>query len=99
MQISKKTVYVFRVIMWGGLVLAAIGALLYYAEPNMINISLILLGGGLILSLVGAALMRRLFRCPHCKTNVLGDDSSIDLRMTKVPSSCPRCGSKVELTD
>lgn len=96
MRVSKKKVIACRVLMWGGLGLAAIGTLLYYADESLLNGSLILLAGGLLISFVGGSLLRRLFRCPNCKVNVLGKESSIDLRSSACPKECPNCHTPIE---
>lgn len=96
MRVSKTKVIICRVLMWGGLGLAAIGTLFYYADETLLDGSLILLAGGLLISFVGGVLLRRLFRCPNCKTNVLGKESSIDLRSSACPKECPNCHTPIE---
>ncbi len=99
MQVSKAKIIAFRFIMWGGIALAAVGAVIFYVLPDSAGLSIILLAGGIAVSFVGASLMKHLFRCPNCKTNVLDSNSSIDLRMTNMPRECPRCRTQVELVD
>lgn len=96
MHVSKAKVIFFRVLMWGGIGLAAIGTLFYYADETLIDGSLALLAGGLLISFVGGCCLRRLFRCPNCKTNVLGKESSIDLRSSACPKECPNCQTPIE---
>ena len=99
MQISKKKIYACRIIMWGGLVLAAAGAVCYYVGSHLIDWSILLLGGGLVISFIGGVFLKRQFRCPNCKASILAADASIDLRMTNIPKSCPNCQTQVELVD
>ena len=99
MQVSKKQIIAFRFVMWGGLALAVAGAVVFYALPSHIDWSIILLAAGLVISFIGASLLKHLFRCPNCKTNVLDSNSSVDLRMTNIPKSCPKCHTQVELID
>lgn len=99
MKVSKKSIFACRALMWGGIGIVAAGAIVYYAFPEYIDLCLILLGGGLVVSVLGGVIMRRLFRCPECKRNVLGNSSSIDLRSTEVPKACPNCGLPVQITD
>lgn len=98
--ISKKKLLLTRFLMWGGIVLAALGAVIFYISSKaFVNASLILLAGGLIISLLGATCMKRLFRCPSCGKSVLGDNSGVDLRTSKCPDRCPHCGAKVRLEE
>lgn len=86
--------------MWGGIGLAALGAILFYVSSDSFGTaSIILLGGGLVISLAGAACMKRLFRCPSCGKSVLNDDSGIDFRTSKCPDRCPHCGAKVQIEE
>lgn len=98
--ISKKKLLFTRCLMWGGLVLAALGAVLFYLSSDAFGIaSIVLLAGGLVLSLAGAAWMKRLFRCPNCRKNVLGNDSGVDLRTSRCPSRCPYCGAEIQIKE
>ncbi len=99
MQVSKIKIIAFRFVMWGGIALAAIGAIVFYAFPDNVDLSIILLAAGIVISFIGASFMKHLFRCPNCKTNVLDSNSSIDLRMSNMPRECPRCHTQVELID
>lgn len=96
--VSKKKITLTRIIMWGGLVLAAVGAVMTYMEETGME-CVALLAAGLVISLLGATAMKRLFRCPNCKKSVLTDDSKIDLRNTNCPTRCPYCGTPVQLEE
>ena len=98
--ISKNKLLLTRIIMWGGIVLAALGAILFYISSDTYGTaSIVLLGGGLVVSLLGATCMKRLFRCPSCGKSVLGSDSGVDLHTSNCPDHCPHCGAKVRLED
>lgn len=98
--VSKKKLLATRVIMWGGIVLAALGAILFYISSEDFGMaSIALLAGGLIVSIVGASCMKRLFRCPSCGKSVLGTDSGVDLRTSNCPKRCPNCGASVRLEE
>ena len=97
--VSKKKLQALRVFMWGGLALAAVGAVLTYISESYVDASLALLIAGIAISLLGAFLMKRLFRCPTCGKNVLGSDSGVDYRTSNCPSRCPNCGAPVQLQD
>lgn len=96
--VSKKKILLGRIIMWGGLVLAAVGAVMTYMESTGTE-CVVLIAAGLIISLLGSTFMSRMFRCPSCKKNVLSSDVKIDLRSTNCPKSCPHCGTPVQLQD
>ncbi len=96
--ISGKKLLAARVVMWGGIGLAALGAVLFYISSDSFGTaSIALLGGGLVISLLGAVCMKRLFRCPSCGKNVLGSGSGVDLRTSNCPSRCPHCGAEVQV--
>lgn len=95
--ISKKKLYVTRFLMWGGVGAACLGILISFVAPSYTDLNLILLAAGLGVSLIGALAMRRLFRCPNCKRNVLPNDSGVDLRTEKCPEACPHCGTKIRI--
>ena len=95
--ISKKKLYVTRGLMWGGVCIAGLGILVSFAVPSDTDLNLILLAVGLGVSLIGAFAMRRLFRCPNCKRNVLPNESGVDLRTEKCPEACPHCGTKIRI--
>lgn len=96
--VSKKKLLAARVVMWGGIGLAALGAILFYISSDSFgSASIALLGGGLVISLLGAACMKRLFRCPSCRKSILGTDSGVDLRTSNCPTRCPHCGAEVRL--
>ncbi len=96
--ISKKKLLATRVLMWGGIGLAALGAILFYISSDTFgSASVALLGGGLVVSLLGATCMKRLFRCPSCGKNVLGNESGVDLHTSSCPDRCPYCGAQVRL--
>lgn len=100
LTVSRKKILLCRIIMWGGLALAAVGAVFFYISSELyIDLSLALLGGGFVISILGGVAMRRLFRCPNCKKTVLNSDNKIDLRSTNCPDRCPNCGAPVQLTD
>lgn len=99
MKVSRRNIIFTRCILWGGIALAVIGAVICYAFPDHLDWSLALLGGGLLISLLGAFLLKRLFRCPKCKKNVLPSDSSVDTKMDNIPRFCPYCNTPVELID
>lgn len=96
--VSKKKLYLGRIFMWGGLALAAVGAVMGYMESTGME-CIILIAGGLVISLLGSAFMSRMFRCPNCKKSVLSSDVKIDLRTSDCPKSCPHCGTPVQLQD
>lgn len=95
--VSKKKLYATRFLMWGGLVVVALGAILSYASVSSSDISFALIAVGFCVSLLGAVMMRRLFRCPNCKKNVLPENSGIDIRTEKCPERCPHCGAKIQV--
>lgn len=98
--VSKKLLILTRILMWGGLALAAVGTVFFYVSTEaFLNLSIALLAGGIVVSLLSSFCMRRLFRCPNCKKNVLGNQSSIDLRNSNCPDRCPHCGADVRLED
>jgi len=97
--VSKRKMQALRILMWGGLALAVIGGLLMYISESYVDISLIALIAGLCISLLGASLMKRLFRCPACRKNVLGSNSGVDYRSSNCPERCPHCGAPVQLQD
>ena len=97
MIVSKIKVILCRCIMWGGIGLAVLGAILFYVGEPFGMVCIYLLGGGLVLSLLGATVMRALFRCPNCRKNVLGEESGVDLRSSKCPDRCPHCGTGIQL--
>ncbi|MGM9607495.1 MAG: hypothetical protein ACI3XJ_08345 [Oscillospiraceae bacterium] len=98
--VSKKKLLATRIIMWGGIGLAALGAILFYISSDTFGTaSIALLAGGLIVSLLGATCMKRLFRCPNCRKSVLGSDSGVDLRTSNCPSRCPHCGAEVRVEE
>lgn len=98
--ISKKKLLLNRFIMWGGIALAAVGAVAFYISSDIFGIaSIVLLAAGLVISLLGATLMKRLFRCPNCKQNVLSSDSGVEFRTKNCPQCCPNCGTKVRIED
>lgn len=97
--ISKKKLYLTRGLMWGGLAIAALGIIISLVLSSYTDLSIILLAAGLCISLLGALVMRRLFRCPNCKRNVLSNDSGIDIRSEKCPTSCPHCGMKIQIEE
>lgn len=96
--VSKKKILLARIVMWGGIVLAALGAIITYSGDSGME-SIILLAAGLVISLLGSVFMNRLFRCPNCKKSVLTGDVKMDLRSTNCPHSCPTCGTPVQLKD
>lgn len=96
--VSQKKLQVLRVFMWGGLVLAAVGAVFtYVADGYYIDASLTLLIAGICISLIGAIIMKRMFRCPNCKKSVLGTDSGVDFRTSNCPACCPHCGTGIQI--
>lgn len=98
--ISKKKLLVIRFLMWGGIVLAALGAILFYISSDSFgDASIVLLAGGLVISLIGATCMRRLFRCPSCGKSVLNDNSGVDFHTSKCPDRCPHCGAEVRVEE
>lgn len=98
--ISKKKLLLTRCLMWGGIGLAALGAILFYISSDSFGTaSIVLLAGGLIISLLGATCMKRLFRCPNCGKSVLGSDSGVDLHTSNCPNHCPHCGVKIRLEE
>ncbi|MGN1004172.1 MAG: hypothetical protein ACI4O5_04980 [Oscillospiraceae bacterium] len=98
--ISKRKLLLIRIIMWGGIGLAALGAILFYISSDSFGwASIVLLAGGLVITLLGAACMNHLFRCPNCRKSVLGSDSGVDLRTSNCPDHCPHCGAKVQLKE
>lgn len=98
LTVSRKKILICRIIMWGGIALAAVGAVMAYMESTGME-CVALIGGGLVISLLGSTLMRRLFRCPNCKKSVLSSDNKLDLRSTDCPTHCPHCGTPVQLED
>lgn len=99
MEVSKKKIMMTRVLLWGGVALMVVGIVLSYISDNSLSTSLYLLLGGLLISFLGAFLLKRLFRCPHCKVNVLGENSNVDLKMDNVPQFCPKCGARVQIVE
>lgn len=95
--ISKKKLYLTRFLMWGGIVVVALGVIVSVALSSGSTLSLVLIAGGFCVSLLGALCMKRLFRCPNCKKNVLPDNSGVDIHTEKCPTRCPHCGAKVQL--
>lgn len=96
--ISKKKLYMTRFLMWGGIGLAVVGAVIFYISSDVFGTaSIVLLAAGLVISLLGAACMKRLFRCPNCKKNVLPPDSGVDFRNSNCPEHCPHCGAKIQV--
>ncbi len=96
--VSKKKILLARIFMWGGIALAAVGAVMTYIESTGME-CVFLIGAGLIISLLASTFMSRMFRCPNCKKNILSSDVKIDLRSTDCPKSCPHCGTPVQLQD
>lgn len=96
--VSKKKILLARIFMWGGIALAAVGAVMTYMDSTGME-CIILIAAGLVISLLGSVFMGRMFRCPGCKKNVLSSDVKIDLRTTDCPRSCPHCGTPVQLED
>lgn len=96
--VSRKKVLLTRIIMWGGIAMAAVGAIVTYTDDAGME-SIFLLAAGLIISLLASAFMNFLFRCPNCKKSVLTSDAKMDLRSTNCPNSCPSCGAPVQLKD
>lgn len=98
--ISKKKLLLTRCVMWGGIVLAAVGAVLFYISSDSFGTaSIVLLAAGLVISLFGASCMKRLFRCPNCRKNVLSTDSGVDFHTEKCPACCPHCGTKIQIKE
>lgn len=96
--VSKKKILLARIFMWGGIALAAVGAVMTYMDSTGME-CVVLIAAGLIISLLASTFMSRMFRCPNCKKNVLSSDVKIDLRSTNCPKSCPNCGTPVQLQD
>lgn len=96
--VSKKKILLCRVAMWGGIALAAVGAVMTYMESTGME-CVVLLAAGLVISLLGAAVLARMFRCPNCKKYVLSSDNKLDLRSTDCPERCPHCGTPVQMKD
>lgn len=96
--VSRKKILLARIVMWGGIALAAVGAVMAYMESTGME-CVALIGGGLVISLAGSAVMSRMFRCPNCKKNVLSSDIKIDLHSTNCPTRCPHCGTPVQLEE
>lgn len=94
--ISKKKLYLTRFLMWGGIVVVALGALISFATSSSV-FTLVLIAAGFFVSLFGAVCMKRLFRCPNCKKNVLPDGSGVDIHTEKCPDRCPYCGTEVRM--
>ena len=97
--ISKKKLYVTRFVMWGGLVVAAVGIIVSFVSSSSTMASIVLLAAGLCVSLLGAFCLRRMFRCPNCKKSMLPDDSGIDFRNTQCPKRCPNCGLEIQMKE
>lgn len=95
--VSKKKLFFTRFLMWGGIVVVALGALISFASSSSSVFSLILIAAGFFVSLFGAVCMKRLFRCPNCRKNVLPDGSGVDIRTEKCPARCPHCGAEVRV--
>lgn len=96
--ISRTKLYMTRFLMWGGIAVAVVGAVIFYISSDSFGTaSIVLLAAGLVISLLGAACMKRLFRCPNCKKTVLPNDSGIDFRTANCPDHCPHCGMKIQL--
>ena len=96
--VSKKKILLARILMWGGIAVVAVGAVMTYMESTGIE-CVALIAAGMIISLLGSVFMSRMFRCPNCKKTVLSSDVKIDLRSTDCPKSCPHCGTPVQLED
>jgi hypothetical protein len=95
--LSKKKLYLARGFMWGGAAAAIVGILLSWLGPDSTLWDIVLLAAGLCVSISGAIALRRLFRCPNCKSSVLPDDSGIDLHTYNCPDHCPHCGAKIRM--
>lgn len=101
LTISKRKLLAIRVIMLVGIVIAAVGILLSFGgtdNPHL-DLCIVLLGVGLFISIFGSFLMRRLFRCPHCKKTVLEDGSGIEFNNKNFPHQCPHCHISVRLEE
>lgn len=96
--VSKKKILLARIFMWGGIALAAVGAVMTYMESTGME-CVVLIAAGLVISLLASTFMSRMFRCPSCKKTVLSSDVKIDLRSTNCPTSCPHCGTPVKLEE
>lgn len=96
--VSKKKILLARIFMWGGIALAAVGAVMTYMESTGIE-CVVLIAAGLVISLLASTFMSRMFRCPGCKKTVLSSDVKMDLRSTNCPKSCPHCGTPVQLEE
>lgn len=95
--ISKKKLYLTRFLMWGGIAVVALGVVVSVAASSHSDLSLALIAGGFCVSLLGAVWMKRLFRCPNCRKNVLPDGSGVDIHTEKCPARCPHCGAEVRV--
>lgn len=94
LTISKKKLYAFRILMWGGLVVMLVS---FVASSINYSLGLCFLIGGLLFSIIGAVGITNLYRCPECDHRLLVVGSRFDALLEKYPSFCPHCGSKIKL--
>lgn len=94
LTISKKTLSVYRTVMYIGFAVFILGAIMTVTQtPPGLLIAL----AGIVAAAVGAYGMDRLYRCPNCGKKLLNDGSNTDALMEKCPKYCPHCGMEIKV--